>query len=192
MKNILCFLVLIPLVIFSGCDDSDSDHHHENHAKNKVLMLKIDYNTFTLEGYKEFQFDLQTDSFTIVREYQEPSDFGYIRFIYKELNQQLFYGTMWWDGLGNVIYPTALDPIDDFESVTTNDVVFPLNGFTNLFSYNISSMPFFNIWLNIQHLVIVRQYLDSNPNQKVYMFLYTPSVGFGDPLEWDYYIFLKN
>jgi hypothetical protein len=46
--------------------------------------------------------------------------------------------------------------------------------------------------MKVQNLVKVRQFLQSNPNQIVKLFLYTPSVGMGDPLEWDYFIFLKN
>lgn len=191
MKKILYFLVLIPLFIFSGCDDPDTDCDLDN-STNKVLMLKIDYTTFNLEGVKEFNFSQQTDSFTIVNEYLPPGDFGYLRLIYKELNQQLFYGTIWWDGLGEMIFPVSLESPNDFESVTTNDVIFPLNGFNSVFQYPNTDLDFFNIWLNIQHLKIVRQYLHTNPNQKVNMFVYTPSVGGGDPLEWDYFVFLKN
>ena len=191
MKKFLYFLVLMPLIIFSGCDDPDNDCDLDN-SKNKVLMLKIDCTTFNLEGYKEFNFSQQTDSFTIVSDYYSPSDFGYIRLIYKELNQQLFYGTIWWDGLGEMIFPTSLDAPDNLESVSTDDVVFPINGFICPHQNSNGNLDFFNIWLNVQHLEKVRQYLHTNPNQKVNMFLYTPSVGGGDPLEWDYFVFLKN
>lgn len=191
MKKILYFLVFISLTIFSGCDDHDTDCDLDN-STNKVLMLKVDYTTFNIEGVKEFQFDQQTDTFTIVSDYMSTKDFGYIRLMYKELNQQLFYGTIWWDGLGEMIFPASLDSPENLESVPTDDVIFPINGFNSAYLVFYSDLDFFNIWLNVQHLEKVRQYLHMNPNQTVNMFLYTPSVGGGDPLEWDYFVFLKN
>ena len=193
--NKLCFLfVFTTLIFFTGCNDCDcdyDDHHHDNTETNKVLMLKLDYSTFALEGYKEFNFNQQTDSFNIIVHYLAPVDFGYIQLIYKELNQQLFYGTEVWDGLGHIIFPEYMDPADELESVSTDDVIFPVNGFINIHPYSYD-LPSLNVWLNIQHLEIVRQYLESNPDQKVYILRYKPSQGGGDPLDWDYYIFMRN
>lgn len=191
MKKILYFIFLIPLFIFTGCNDDDNNCDIDN-STNKVLMLKVDYNTFNIEGVKELVFSQQTDSFTIVKEYLSPGDFGYIRLIYKELNQQLFYGTIWWDGLGELIYPVSFESPDEYGSVSTDDAIFPIYGFNCPFQNSFAYLDFFNIWLNVQHLEIVRQYLHTNPNQKVQIFAYTPSVGGGDPSEWDYFVILKN
>ena len=49
-----------------------------------------------------------------------------------------------------------------------------------------------NIWNSINNLEVVSDYLDSNPNGKINLFLYTPGVGIGDPAYWDWYVFLKN
>ena len=191
MKKILYFLVFISLIIFTGCNDDDNDCNLDN-STNKVLMLKVDYTTFNIEGVKEFVFSQQTDTFTIVKEYLPTKDFGYIRLIYKELNQQLFYGTIWWDGLGELLYPVSFASPDEYSSVSTDDVIFPINGYNCPFQNSFAYLDFFNIWLNVQHLEIVRQYLHTNPNQKVQIFAYTPSVGGGNPLEWDYFVILKN
>ena len=48
------------------------------------------------------------------------------------------------------------------------------------------------IWSNIDNLVQVQAYRQSNPNAKVNLFLYTPSVGVGNPAEWDWYVILNN
>jgi len=191
MKKVIYLLFCLPLLIFTGCDNHDNDCDIDN-STNKVLMLKVDYTTFNLEGVKEFRFDHQTDSFTIVKDYVSPGDFGYIRLIYKELNQQLFYGTIWWDGLGELIYPESFESPEAFESVHSDDAIFPVNGFNCPYQNSFADLDYFNIWLNVQHLEIVRQYLHTNPNQKVQIFAYTPSVGGGDPLEWDYFILMKN
>jgi hypothetical protein len=48
------------------------------------------------------------------------------------------------------------------------------------------------IWTSVQSLVKVRQYLTSNPNVTVKIFLYTPRVGIENPAQWDWFIFMKN
>jgi hypothetical protein len=155
-------------------------------------MLKLDYNTFNVLGYKEFQFDQQTDSFSIQLNYEPASDFGYIQLIYKEMNQLLFYGTTVWDGLGHIIFPETMSSPDDLLSVETDDVIFPVNGFKNILPFTYPIVPTLNVWLNIQHLEIVRNYLNANPNQKVQILFYRPSQGYGDPETWSFFILLKN
>jgi len=46
--------------------------------------------------------------------------------------------------------------------------------------------------MSVQSLVKVREYLSKNPKTPVKLFLYTPSVGAGNPEDWDWIIFLKN
>jgi hypothetical protein len=48
------------------------------------------------------------------------------------------------------------------------------------------------IWLSIQNKIKVREYLASNPNATVKLFLFSTRVGLGNPVEWDWIIFLKN
>ena len=61
----------------------------------------------------------------------------------------------------------------------------------NYFSVT-TSASYNEVWTSVQSLVKVRQYLYSNPNASVKLFLYTPSVGIGNPAEWDWIIFMKN
>jgi hypothetical protein len=197
MRKIIYFLALIPLFIFSGCDDCDCNHNTNNDENprdtiNKVLMLKVDYTTLAFEGGIEYVFNQQTDSFTIDIEYVDPGDFGSIQLTYQELNDTLFFGTIIWMGCGEMIIPEALESAGHFDSVLTDDVVSPINGLQNILVDSSPPNSYYNIWMKVQNLVKVRQFLQSNPNQIVKLFLYTPSVGMGDPLEWDYFIFLKN
>ena len=62
----------------------------------------------------------------------------------------------------------------------------------NVFNPNNSTYNYNEIWTSVQSLVKVRQYLNSNPNATVKLFLYTPSVGIGNPAEWDWIIVMKN
>jgi hypothetical protein len=197
MKKILHLLVLIPLLFLGGCDQFDWDWNHDHHddndhnSSNKVLMLRVDYSTNTFEGGIEYSYNQPTDSFNIDVDYVDPGDFGSILLTYRELQDTLFYGTIIWMGCGEMIYPTTIDSANHFDVVLTDDVVYPVNGFENIMYPN-TTADYSHIWMRVQSLVKVRQYLQSNPNQKVKLFLYTPSVGMGNPLDWDWIIFVKN
>ena len=190
MKKILCFFVLISFIIFTGCND-DNDCNLDN-STNKVLMLKIDYTTLNFEGVKEFVFSQQTDTFTIAGQNVNSADDNCIHLVYKELNQLLFFGTMWWEGMGELIFPDSFELPEEYETVSSDDVIFPLNGFNCPYQNSETDFDFLNIWLKIQNLKIVRQYMHTNPNQKVHIFVYTPSLGGGDHSDWDYFVILKN
>ena len=81
---------------------------------------------------------------------------------------------------------------NQFDRVLTADYVSPNSGFENVFNPNNATYNYNSIWASVQSLVKVRQYLISNPNATVKIFLYTPSVGIGNPAEWDWIVILKN
>ena len=72
------------------------------------------------------------------------------------------------------------------------DVVFPINGFENVFNPSNEVYNYDSIWLTIEKLQLVQDYLVSNPTASMKIFLYKPSVGMGNPVDWDWVIFLKN
>lgn len=187
MKTRVLILSLISLLFSCNSDYVDIDEE-----TTQVLMLKVDYTTNTFEGGIEFNFLNETDNFTIVNEYVEPNDFGSVKLIYKELNKTLFNGTIHWMGLGEMTYPEKLESPKTFKTVGTYDLVYPKNGFENVFNPNNQKYEYEVVWQSIQQLVKVREYLHANPDQKVKLFLYTPSVGAGDPLDWDWIFYLKK
>lgn len=191
MKKILYFLVLMPLIIFSGCDDCDCDND-DNEYQNKILMLKVNYVTFDFEGGIEYVFNQKTDSFNLDLVYFTDTLPATFFLIYKELNETLLTGTVHWDNSGEILSPRSLLSPEYFETVSTEDIVFPTNGFTNV---SLSGTPgnyeYFNVWLSVQKLEKVRKFLRSNPEQKVKIFLYTPNGSYGYYHSY-YYIFIQN
>ncbi len=159
---------------------------------NKVLLLKVDYLTNTFEGGTELSFNKTTPTFTIKNKYVPPGDFGSIKFTYDELNETLFDGTIIWMGTGKINFPQNLLTQNEFELVKTKDIVYPSGGFENIFNPQNQTYDYGTIWQSVQVLVKVREYLNTNPTAKVKIFLYTPSVGVGNPKEWDWIIFIKN
>lgn len=185
MKSIIVILFLIVATI--GCENVI-----EPISGNKVLILKVDYTTNAFEGGTEIEFTKKTQTFTITNEYDPPADFGSVKLIYSELNETLFYGTIIWMGKGVISYPKGFAPADQFKSVATDDYVMPSKGFENVFNPYKQTYDYTPVWSSVQALVKVRQYLRSNPNATVKLFLYTPSVGVGNPADWDWIIYLKN
>lgn len=190
MKRSVLFLLLFSLLV--ACESADIGK--KKNQTNDVLMLKVDYTTNAFEGGKEFDFAHQPDSFTIVHEYKPPSDFGSVKLIYEELDELLFFGEIHWNGLGKMEFPEKLLPPGEFTTVDTEDFISPA-GFENVFDPNEQlgkDYDYQQVWASVQNLVKVRAYLASAPNQRAKIFLYTPSVGAGNPADWDWIIYLRN
>lgn len=163
--------------------------------RSKVVLLKVDFLTHVFEGAKELTF-ATNPNFSIAFEYVPPVDFGGVTLNYFEVNQPIFQGTITWMGLGMMQYPMNMDPVSAFPTVPNP---LPLPG-DNVFSpvmyheyaYYPDPIPYAAIWNAIANRQIVAQYRASNPNSPIHIFLYTPSVGVGNPADWDYFIILKN
>ena len=189
MKTKILFLFLTGILF--GCNSENMDISMETNAPTQVLMLKVDYTTNAFEGGTIFGFSQKTDKFTMESKYVEPSDFGSVQLVYKELNRTLFQGTIHWMGLGKMTFPEKLEPAKSFEHVKTYDLRYPA-GFENVFNPHDRELDYDKAWLSVQGLVKVREFLAANPDQKAKLFLYTPSVGVGDPTDWYWVIYLKK
>jgi hypothetical protein len=209
MKNALLLLGLC--VAFVSCADDDSQATNnpdpiganpENPANpgggdNKVLMLRVDNVTGAFEGGKELTFEA-ANTFTISSDYVSPGDFGSIKLKYDELDATFFDGTIHWMGLGEMSYPESLDGVDAFVTLEEELAMPALSAFhtveygsegeglqTNEPDHQV-------IWDAIDDLELVKEYREANPEAKISLFLYTPSVGIGNPEEWDWFVILKN
>lgn len=189
MKKINLFVALL-CSLFLSCTDNDDTLNTD--TTNKVLMLKVDYLSNTFTGGKELTFNSQSDSFTVTNVYVPPGDFGNLKLNYSEIDQPIFDGSIIWAGVGEMTYPTNLLTASSFEHVLTADYVTPSAGFTNVFNPDMASYDYDPVWGAVQGLVKTREYLNSNPNGSVKLFLYTPSVGIGNPADWYWVIFIKN
>jgi hypothetical protein len=175
-------------------DNRDPDP--EPISGNKVLMLTVDYTTNTFKGGKEFEFPENARTFTIAKDYKSPGDFGSLKLFYEEINEPLFFGTIIWMGSGEMIFPADLLPASRFPIAGTMDLRFPENGFEDILAdiqgQRFTSDEYKSAWEAVQDLEAAREYMTSNPGQTVKMFLYTPSVGGGNPKEWYWVIYLKK
>ena len=191
---ILKYILIFAAIMLLGCDSNEnlSDDEYKD-SVGQVLLLQVDYTTNEFEGGKELKFIKKSNDFTIAHEYIGPGDFGSIKLIYKELNEPLFEGTIHWMGTGKRTYPEKLKPANEFGATITLDYIYPGKGFEPIIIPDIYNFEdYLEVWSKVQHLKLTREYLKANPNQKVNIFLYTPSVGAGDSQTWKWLIFMKK
>ena len=177
---------LLPLLLLLlGCTKND----HSN-----ILLLRVDYITNTFEGGHEQILSsgiTDSDTIPIIVDYDPPGDFGNIKLIYRPTYETIFDGSIIWMGTGQISYPRSF--IDPNKYITLTDQLdFPdLSQVQTLsYTYTNDQSDYFEIWESINNLAIVKEYLNSN--KKIIYFLYTPSVGEGDPNTWDWFVILNK
>ncbi len=166
----------------------------------QILILKVDCLTNAFIGGKELVFPKNSAAFTITREEGSSGIVGYMKLFYKEIKGLLFHATGIWMGPDEIVFPENLLPFIQFDTITSNDYVLPQNGFENalyedillLYPDYIDERDYEPIWASVQSLVKVREYLQSNPNQKVRFFLYIVSELGEDPTECYWFVYLKK
>ncbi|MFK7798994.1 MAG: hypothetical protein AB8E82_16190 [Aureispira sp.] len=161
--------------------------------QEKIAFLQIDYLTNTFEGGTEWVFGNTHATFTIAPTYRSPGDFGNLALHYQEENALIFDGGIIWMGQGTMQTPATLRPASSFASTTTvlQQPSFEEIEYSDYPTNHPNTIPN-TLWQSIQHLQLVADYRSSNPNGKVHFFLYTPSVGMGNPADWDWVVYLND
>ncbi|UMY64344.1 MULTISPECIES: hypothetical protein [unclassified Flavobacterium] len=192
MKKLFALTTLAVLLFSCAGEETNAVLDPTPTAGNEVLLLKVDYTTNEFESGKILTFDESTETFTVGIEYQQPSDLGWVKMKYAELNAPLFEGEIHWAGEGRLLFPDAWMDASLFDSVITDDYVEPAAGFDFIFDPMEFGWGCSNAWSAVQSRVKVREYLQSNPDADVKVFLYTPGVGVGDPATWKWIFILKK
>jgi hypothetical protein len=193
MRPFTYYILIFIAIMLLGCDSNVNLSDEGKDSVGQVLLLQVDYTTNEFEGGKELRILKKSKELIIIHEYIEPSDFGSIKLMY--LSEPLFEGTIHWMGTGKMTYPEKLEPASYFHVANTFDYIYPVKGFEPIIIpdiYNFEEKDYLEVWSKVQHLKLTREYLKADPNQKVNIFLYTPSVGAGDQLTWKWIIFLKK
>jgi hypothetical protein len=189
MRYILIIAVVFLLVSCSS--NSNKDNSTKSVQPNKVLLLKVNYETNTFEGGYEAVFPNLTCTFTLSNQVIPPADFGNIKLFYSELNVKLFDGDIIWMGDGQIHFPTSFLSASQYSYIDTFAPI-PDPIFENIYNPNNVNYNYSEIYNSIRYLGIVNEYRGSNPNASIKLFLYTPGVGVGDPTKWKWIFILKN
>lgn len=192
MKKTILFLFLVTLVL--GCkNDDDTSVLPVN--ENKVLVLKVDFETNILEEGKELIFETEKD-FGITTEYMPPGDFGSIALLYEDTEEKIFSGTIIWSGTGAISYPENFIASSDFEKedmpLEMPDITVFQNVIYDEHIYYPDVIAYQEIWDAIDSIKLLKEYRASNPGANIHLLLYTPAVGIFDPSLADWIIIVKN
>jgi hypothetical protein len=159
----------------------------------KILILKVDYVTKSFKGGTEIALaphSFTADSLPIAESYVPPADFGRLSLIYAPTSDTLFNGTIIWMGSGAEKIPSQLSPATSFAKMNSSVALPSASRFQQLhrtFPASRDTIP----WDAIKNLSVVNQYVSGN-TKKIGYFLYTPSVGIGNPLEWNWFFYISN
>ncbi|MES2680478.1 MAG: hypothetical protein V4635_11355 [Bacteroidota bacterium] len=200
MKNLVCFLLFA--VTFSFCKKQspkiEEPIEHIVPPKqvtptNKIQLLIVDFTTGTFEGGKEISLSqsmITGDSIPLKINLKPPGDFGNIRIFHRLSNDLLFDGDIIWMGRGEIKFPVSFDSSSTFVHINNALVKPDSSRFQTVFEDGFGPINTTAIWKAISQLKVVQDYLPYNKH--IGVFLYTPSVGIGNPAEWDWFVFLSN
>ncbi|TXD82066.1 hypothetical protein ESY86_17695 [Subsaximicrobium wynnwilliamsii] len=186
---------ILMLALLFSCSE-DATEAIDDLQESDVLMLKVDFTTHAFEGGTQIVVAEPSSDFDITSSYQAPGDFGGIQLYSANSNTLLFDGTIIWMGLGLMEYPASIKPASSFETLEEALPLPSAEAFSKVmydeYAYYPEDMNLATIWSAIDKLAVVKDFRQSNPEAKIQLFLYTPSVGIGDPADWDWMLFLKN
>ncbi|MDR2690784.1 MAG: hypothetical protein LBB73_00530 [Dysgonamonadaceae bacterium] len=161
----------------------------------RLLLLQVDYTSNRFEAVKDLFFPGKSDEFSVAEKYQSPGDFGFQKLYYKELEQLFFYGTIIWMGRGEILYPKNWNIPQEYPLTAQLDIVVPKNGFEWAGvkeGWQPPSEDVKSVWLSVMPSILAREFLAANPEEKVKVYFYQPSVGVGDPGDWKWIFILRN
>jgi hypothetical protein len=172
-------------MVLSSCrkDSVNLDTH--------LVLLKVDYTTYTFEG--GIMFDLENNPISntvqIGIEYEEPSDLGYIKLFHNPDSILIFDGSILWSGTGQQNFPDTLNAVSSYQTFSGITSTIDSTRINEVFSMPSSQNDQYQylIWNKISTLQIVQDAYNQDFDFSI--FCYTPSVGIGSPSEWDYFVF---
>lgn len=175
---------------FTESDLRESDLHKD------LLISKVDYLTFRYRGFYALNVSgkVQNDSLIpIISEYKAPGDFGGIKLYYKTTQNLLLDGTIIWMGTGVLSFPESFRAgLPETEGLPYPGVSrIALLDASGVYAAPESEFEFQHIWQSISHQKEFQHYYE-NSSKKIAIYLYTPSVGVGNPAEWYYLVYTEQ
>ncbi len=176
-------------------DFTESDLQQQDLSKH-ILISKVDYLTFRYKGFYALKVTDKLnkgDEIPFVSDYHAPSDFGYIKLYYRNTDNLLMDGSIVWSGCGALTFP------DHFRAGLPMDAGLPYPGQSRFAYINdgghyetvTDEEELKYIWKSVSKQKEFQHYY-ANSSKKVAVYLYTPSVGVGDPADAYYLVFTEQ
>lgn len=191
----VCMQILNPRVGQPADDFTESDLRPTDLQKH-ILISKVDYLTFRYKGFYALNVTDKLNSgreIPFVANYQSPGDFGYIKLFYRNTNNLLMDGTIIWSGCGELNFP------ESFRAGQRLSNVLPYPGQSRIAFINeeghyttvSDDTELQRIWHTLSRQKEFRHYF-GRTSKKIAVYLYTPSVGVGNPADAYYLVFTER
>lgn len=180
MKNVILFFMALGI---AGC--THRDNSSPQNPANKVVLLRVDYMSDSLEAMAEVSLSgsLQSsDTIPLKVIYKSPGDFGNLTLVYGNSSDTVFDGSIIWMGTGTVRIPQSFTTAMPTTSITVSQP--DSSVYQQVFGFH--APDYDKLWAAIGKLQVVNNYL--RQGKRPAYFLYTPSVGVGNPYEWDWFV----
>ncbi|MDO5510439.1 MAG: hypothetical protein Q4F57_07065 [Weeksellaceae bacterium] len=186
-------MMLIIILIFASCASDDAPDPSE--VDNRVLLVHVNYTDAQFLGAYEYSFNRDFNTFHTSQYFTEPAgtNHGRLAVYYDEVQSLIFEGEIrFLEEGGHIVQPQPWLGEQQWQFVTTADVVTPAEGFEEIWNIMNVDIDFAGKWNTVQRMQLVREYLQSNPGQKVKALLWTPQIGVGHEADWSIIYMLKN
>ena len=177
---------------FTESDLQEADLH------KTILISKVDYLTFRPRGFYAMNVQNPVSSgneIPFVAQYQAPCDFGWFKLFYQNTDNLLAYGSIVWMGCGQLAFPESFRAGQKLSSGLPypgqSKIAFINNGGHYCTVNANQEIDLQRIWQTLSKQVEFQHYYN-NSSKKVAVYLYTPSVGVGDPADWYYLVFTEQ
>jgi hypothetical protein len=191
----VCMQIINPRAGQPADDFTESDLRPTDLQKH-ILISKVDYLTFRYKGFYALNVTDKLNSgreIPFVADYQSPGDFGYIKLFYRNTNNLLMDGTIIWSGCGELNFP------ESFRAGQRLSNVLPYPGQSRIAFINeeghyttvSDDTELQRIWHTLSRQKEFRHYF-GRTSKKIAVYLYTPSVGVGNPADAYYLVFTEQ
>ena len=191
MKKIL-FALALSVTIF-GCKKAPQPTPYYTGNNNFMEVLRVSYVGHTFTGGKELVFSTANptgDSIPVTTVYNTPSDFGDITMTHTPSGDSMFAGTIVWMGTGVMSYPhlaaASTYPAHSGTIACPDSSAFQIVG--PFSKADLEPIDYTAIWSAVNRLDVTAYMMQKHC--KIGLYPYKPSVGFGNPNEWSWMIFL--
>lgn len=178
----------------------------EEYLGKDILITKVDYMTFEYRGFYSMNVtnkQNEGNEIPFLADYREPGDFGYIKLYYRDESNLLMDGSIIWAGCGELNFPETFVKGSNSstyvpEYTMKRGLSFPSDRISYIDddgSYvqdvDESDNDLGYIWQTLSAQEEFMSYYEQT-SKKVAVYLYTPSLGVGDPYDAYYMVFVER
>ena len=163
-----------------------------------IMVMKVDYLTFANRGYTTINVADKTDGGDTIpfhAVYRSPGDFGFIKLYYKQENPAnlLFSGSIIWMGCGEMDYPAnwVTGRANHLHMAYPGQEKFSFIDEGGTYQKVTDETELRKVWESVS-ITEAFQWFYSRSGKRAAVYLYTPSVGIGNPADWYYLVFVEN